>query len=91
MGAHAAQQARLSLGRAARGDLACAITLRPGRRSFLTSALAEGFVAIVAFWALLVVFKAASLAGLIAPFVAAWGPVAIIALVALAAVRLFAR
>lgn len=71
--------------------LACALTLRPGRRSFLTSALAEGFVAIVLFWALLVVFKAAALAGMFPAALAAWGPVGVLAACALVAARRFAR
>jgi lipopolysaccharide export system permease protein len=71
--------------------LACALVLRPGRRSFMTSALAEGFVAIIVFWAVLVVFKAAALAGMVAPALAAWAPVAFFALAALVAVRVLAR
>ncbi|MBI5543759.1 MAG: LptF/LptG family permease [Deltaproteobacteria bacterium] len=71
--------------------LACALTLRPGRRSFLTSALAEGFVIIIGYWALLVVFKAAALAGMVSPALAAWGPMALVAGAAVAALRRFAR
>jgi len=71
--------------------LACALVLRPGRRSYLTSALAEGFVTIIGFWALLVIFKAATLAGMIAPWLAAWGPVGLLALGAVVAVRFLAR
>lgn len=71
--------------------LACALTLRRGRRSFLTSALAEGFVIVVAFWALLVVAKAAALAGFLSPAAAAWGPVALLGLVAAGAGRWLLR
>ena len=71
--------------------LAGAVTLRRGRRSFLTTALAEGFATIVGFWALLVVFKSAALAGMVAPGVAAWAPVVLIALAGLVAARWLAR
>lgn len=71
--------------------LGCALALRPGRRSYLTAALAEGFAAIVAYWAVLVFFKAATLAGLIAPAAAAWGPVGLLVAAAFVASRWLGR
>jgi lipopolysaccharide export system permease protein len=69
----------------------CALTLRPGRRSFLTSALAEGFATVIAFWALLAVLKAAAMAGMIPPAAASWGPFALLGLGALVAARVGTR
>ncbi|MGC4113635.1 MAG: LptF/LptG family permease [Myxococcales bacterium] len=67
--------------------LGCALTLRPGRRSYLTSALAEGFATVIGFWALLAVLKAAAMAGMVPPAVASWGPFVLMSLGALVAAR----
>jgi lipopolysaccharide export system permease protein len=71
--------------------LACALALRPGRRGTLTTALAEGFLLIVAFWALLVVCKAAALAGGVSPAWAAWLPDLLFSAVAFGALKVLAR
>lgn len=71
--------------------LGAALPLRPGRRGYLTSALAEGFGSIVAFWAVLVVLKAAALSGLVGPAVAAWAPVVLLGAVAGLCARGFTR
>jgi lipopolysaccharide export system permease protein len=71
--------------------LAGALTLRRGRRGSLAAALAEGFFVIVAFWALLVVCKAAALAGGMSPAWAAWLPDLLFAGAAAAAIQVFAR
>lgn len=71
--------------------LACALVLRPGRRSYLTAAIAEGFTIMVLLWGLLVVSKAAALSGMVVPAVAAWAPVVIIAAVSAVAFRTLAR
>jgi lipopolysaccharide export system permease protein len=69
----------------------CALGLRPGRRSFLTAALAEGFAVVIGFWALLAVLKAAAMAGLIPPAAAAGGPLLLLAAGAFAAARVATR
>jgi lipopolysaccharide export system permease protein len=71
--------------------LGCALALRPGRRGHLTSAIAEGFLIIVGFWALQVVFKAATLASLISPAIAAWAPATLLAAAAAVALGKYAR
>ncbi len=71
--------------------LACALSLRPGRRGYMTAALAEGFFLIVVFWALLVVCKASVVAGGLSPAMAAWLPGALFFAAAAAAVRTVAR
>jgi len=71
--------------------LAALLTLRRGRRGHLASALTEGFVIIVALWMLLVVAKAAAIAGTISPVSAAWIPVGVLAVLAVGATRGVAR
>lgn len=69
----------------------CALTLRRGRRSYLTSALAEGFATVIGFWALLAVLKAAAMAAMIPPAAASWGPFVLLAVAALLSARLAKR
>lgn len=71
--------------------LSCALSLRPGRRGYMTAALAEGFFLIVVFWALLVVCKAAVVAGSLSPAMAAWLPGALFGAASAAALRAVAR
>ena len=69
----------------------CALALRPGRRSYLTSALAEGFATVIGFWAILAVLKAAAMAGLLPAALSAWGPFALLGLGSLALARFVSR
>jgi lipopolysaccharide export system permease protein len=73
------------------GALAFALAARPGRRSFVISAVAEGFFLIVGLWALLVLCKASALAGYLSPAGAAWTPVALLCAAAVAGLWRFAR
>ena len=62
--------------------LAATVTLRPGRKGYLTEAVADGFFVILWLWALMVISKAAALAGYVSAGPAAWGPVLVMALLA---------
>lgn len=73
------------------GALLFALAVRAGRRSFLASALAEGFFLIVALWALLVFCKASTLAGYLSPATSAWVPVGVLCLAAAAGLKRWAR
>jgi lipopolysaccharide export system permease protein len=61
--------------------LALLLALRPARRGHLSTALAEGIVVSLAMFTLLTVFRALGHSGALAPAVAAWAPVALLALV----------
>jgi lipopolysaccharide export system permease protein len=71
--------------------LSGALCLRPGRRGYLTAALAEGFFLIVVFWAVLVMCKAAVIAGGLSPALAAWIPSALFGGAAALAIKVMAR
>ena len=64
--------------------LALGLGLRPGRQGRLTAALVEGFAIAVAMWAMMVVAKAAALAGHLPIPTAAWLPCVLLAMVAAA-------
>lgn len=65
--------------------LAIRLALRRNRKGHLTIALAEGILVSLVVWALLVVFRAVGLSGNWPPAVAAWAPVAIVAVLGLVA------
>ncbi len=67
--------------------LAAVLALRQSRKGYLTEALAEGFVVIIGLWAMMVMFKAAALAGYFSPIAAAWAPVGLLGVLALFSVR----
>jgi lipopolysaccharide export system permease protein len=64
--------------------LAVGLALRPGRKGHLTVALVEGLAIAVALWGMTVVGKALTLADRIPVSVAAWGPAAVLVVVATA-------
>lgn len=64
-----------------------ALATLSGRKSRMSSTLAEGFFIIVLQWGLLVVFKATAFAGFLPPAAASWTPDILLALLAAVALR----
>jgi lipopolysaccharide export system permease protein len=62
--------------------MAVGLALRPGRKGHLTVAIVEGLLISVAMWGLMVVTRTLALSERLAPAVAAWFPVALLAMAA---------